>query len=375
MRTLRSAFDGLYNLFGAVFQVVGGDHVEPGIRDDFLALFDIGAFQTHNQRYLQAHLFDGGNDAFGDHVAAHDATKDVDQNAFDLRIGGDDLERLGHFFLGGATAHVKEVGRFSAIELDDVHRGHSKARAVHHAADLAIQSDVVQIVFGGFEFLGVFLGRVAQLGDVGMTVDRVGVEPHLGVEAFQVALVGQDQRVDFQHLHVLFEEQRIEDAHQLDALLDLRALEAQHEGDPAAIDRLVAGGGINREAENLVGGAFGDFLDIHAAFGRGGERDARGLTIDQKREVEFLFDAGAVFDINPVHLLAGRAGLLGDEGAAQHALGFLGGFLDRLGEADTAGFACAGFLEAALAAATCVDLRLDHPEGAVEFRSEEHTSE
>src|SRR6056297_1733736 len=206
MRTLRSAFDGLYNLFGAIFQVVGGDHVEAGIRDDFLAFFDVGAFQTHNQRHFQAHFFYGGNNAFGDHIAAHDAAKDVDQNAFDLRIGGDDLERLGHFFLGGATAHVKEVGWFRTIQLDDVHGRHRKARAVHHAADFTVQSDIVEVVFRRLQLFGVFLGGVAQFGDIGVAVDGVAVKAHLGIKAFQIALVGDDQRVDLKHFHVFFKE-------------------------------------------------------------------------------------------------------------------------------------------------------------------------
>ena len=32
----------------------------------------------------------------------------------------------------------------------------------NHAADLAIERDVVQVILGGGEFLGVFLGLVAQ---------------------------------------------------------------------------------------------------------------------------------------------------------------------------------------------------------------------
>ena len=73
----------------------------------------------------------------------------------------------------------------------------------------------------------------------------------------------------------------------------------------------------------------------------------------------------AVFDVDAVDLLAGGAGLVRDEGAAQHLAGQHVGLGDRAGEADAALFAGLGFLEVALAAAARVDLRLDHPERAV----------
>jgi hypothetical protein len=58
---------------------------------------------------------------------------------------------------------------------------------------------------------------------------------------------------------------------------------------------------------------------------------------------------------------------VGDQRAAQHLLGLLGGLLDRLREAHAALLAGGGFLEAALAAAAGVDLRLDDPERSLEL--------
>jgi hypothetical protein len=108
-------------------------------------------------------------------------------------------------------------------------------------------------------------------------------------------------------------------------------------------------------------------LDRHAALGRGDDRDPRGLAVDQEGQVEFLGDVRAVLDVDAVDLLAGLAGLDGDEGAAQHLAGEFGGLSDRAGEADAALLAGFGLLEVALAAATGVDLRLHHPERPVEF--------
>eukprot|EP00657_Telonema_sp_P-1_P003389 TRINITY_DN18194_c0_g1_i1.p1 TRINITY_DN18194_c0_g1~~TRINITY_DN18194_c0_g1_i1.p1 ORF type:complete len:102 (+),score=59.56 TRINITY_DN18194_c0_g1_i1:138-443(+) len=64
------------------------------IRDsgkNLLAEIDVRAFQPHDQRHVQADFLRRRDNAFGDHVTTHDAAEDVDQDAFDIRIGQDDL--------------------------------------------------------------------------------------------------------------------------------------------------------------------------------------------------------------------------------------------------------------------------------------------
>ena len=124
-----------------------------------------------------------GDDAFGDDVAAHDAAEDIDQDALHVRIAEDDLEGRRDLLLGGAAADIEEVGGLAAVELDDVHGGHGEAGAVDHAADVAVELDVVQVVLGGLDFGRVFLVEVAQRQDVLVAEQRVVVEVHLGVEA------------------------------------------------------------------------------------------------------------------------------------------------------------------------------------------------
>ena len=143
------------------------------------------------------------------------------------RIGGDDLERRRHLLLGGAAADVEEVGGLHAIELDDVHGRHGQAGAVDHAADRAVQRDIGQVIFRRFDFLGVLLGLVAQREDIRMAIERIGVERHLGVEALQLALGGDDQRIDLQHGHVLLDEGLVELGHQNAGLLGEIARKAQ----------------------------------------------------------------------------------------------------------------------------------------------------
>ena len=156
--------------------------LRPELADDLLAEIDVGALEAHHQRHLEADLLDRGDHALGDDVAAHDAAEDVDEDALHVRVGGDDLERRRHLLLGGAAADVEEVGRALAVELDDVHRRHREAGAVDHAADRAVERDVVEVVLGRLDLLGVLLALVAQRDDVGMAIERVVVERHLGVE-------------------------------------------------------------------------------------------------------------------------------------------------------------------------------------------------
>ena len=111
-----------------------------------------------------------GHHALGDHVALHDAAEDVDENPFNIWIGGDDLERRGHLFLRGTAADIEKVGRRHAVQLDDVHGGHRKTRAIDHAADRAVERDVIKIVFRSLDFLVVFLSQVTQRDNIRMAM-------------------------------------------------------------------------------------------------------------------------------------------------------------------------------------------------------------
>ena len=200
-----------------------------------------------------------------------------------------------------------------------------------------------------------------------MAIKRVAVKAHLGVEEFQRAILQHAEGVDLQHVHVLVDKQTIEIADDADALLDLRAFQPQTKGHATAVEILEAGRRVDVEGQDFFGGVMCDVFDRHAALGRGHDRDAAGFPVDQQREVEFLFDVAAVFDVDAVHLFASRAGLNGDKRAAQHLTGKLCRFTDRTGEADAALFTGFRFHEMAFATAAGVDLRLDHPQRAIQL--------
>src|SRR6185295_7298350 len=101
--------------------------------------------EADDERHLQPDLLHRRDDPLGHHIAAHDATEDVDKDALHLGIGGDDLEGRGDLLLGSTATDVEEVGGFGAVELYDVHGRHGEAGAVDHAADGPVEGDVVEL--------------------------------------------------------------------------------------------------------------------------------------------------------------------------------------------------------------------------------------
>ncbi|KAF0128078.1 MAG: hypothetical protein FD148_1880 [Methylocystaceae bacterium] len=193
-----------------------------------------------------------------------------------------------------------------------------------------------------------------------MAIERVVFEADLGVEAAQLAVLGDDQRIDLQELHVLGDERRVELFSQRARLFGEIAGEAERGGDLAAVMRHQPRRRIDREGHDLLGRVMRHLFDVHAAFGRDHIGDARRRAVDQHREIEFLVDRGAVFDVEAVDLLAGLAGLLRHERRAKHLFGEGFRLVDRFGDAHAALVAGARFLELALAAPAGVDLRLHH---------------
>ena len=130
--------------------------------------------------------------------------------AFSFGLLQHDLEGLGHLLGRGAAAHVEEVGGRAAVELDHVHGRHREARAVHEAADVAVELDVVQVELRGLDLRGILLVEVAQRDDLGMAEERVVVEVELRVERHDAAVAGDDERVDLDERAVALVEALVE---------------------------------------------------------------------------------------------------------------------------------------------------------------------
>ena len=104
--------------------------------------------------------------------------------------------RSARLLLGRGAADIEEVGGRAAMHLDDVHRGHGQPRAVDHAADVAVEADVVEVVRLARHLAGVDLRVVAQRKELLLPERRIVVEAELGVRRDELALRVLCQRVD-----------------------------------------------------------------------------------------------------------------------------------------------------------------------------------
>ena len=304
-----------------------------------------------------AELRDGGNDALRQHVAAQDAAEDVDQHGLDVLVGHQDAERVLDLLGVGAAADVEEVGRLAARQLDDVHRRHRQAGAVDHAADVAVEPDVVQRELRGLDLERILFGDVAQLAEIGVAIERVVVEADLGVERQQIAALGQDQRVDLDHRGVGLDERLVDGVEQLHQLVrprpplspmpnaSLRAWNGTMPVPGSMCSRRIFSGSLAATSSMSMPPAA-----LAMMTGR------RGRAVDQDAQIELALDLEPFLDEHAADLLALGAGLMRDQRHADHLLRELLGFVGRLGDLDAA----------ALAAAAGVDLRLDDGDVAAE---------
>src|SRR5574343_483253 len=351
-----SLLDRFDDLGGGFSHGIGRDDEQTGILQDLLADLFVGALHADNQRHGQVGFLGCSDNAGGDGVAAHDAAEDVDQDALDLGILEHDLEGFGDLFGGRAAADVEEVGRLGAEQLDGVHGRHGQAGAVDQAADVAVERDVGEVELGGFDFVGIFFGRVAHGDDRFLTVAGVGVEVELGVEGLDGAVAFVDQRVDFSQRSVGFHVAGVQLLQRIDAPRDRGFVHAHALGQG---QRLLVGQTdqrVDEDLDDLFRGLVGNFFDVHAAFVGGHHGDGLRGAIGQRGNVVFMLDVGAFFDQQVTNLLAFRAGLVRDQLHTEDLAGVFANFFERGGNLDTA----------ALATATGVNLGLDHPDLAAQ---------
>jgi hypothetical protein len=281
----------------------------------------------------------------------------VHENSLHARIVEDQLEGASDAFLGGGACYVHEVRRLTAVMLDDVHGRHGEARAIHHAADVALQLHVIQVVTRGFELERVHLVLVAHILHVVVPEQGVLIERHLAIERDQAVRLGDDQRIDLHQGRVEVAERLVHRHQQAHELVHLAFLEVELEGDVAGLERAHRGRRRQRQADDLVRMLGGDFLDIHAALGRGDDSDTAGLAVDELRDIKLARDIAALLDIDLLDFLALRSGLVRHEAAAQQLVG--AGHHLLHGAAD--------FHAARLAAAAGMDLGLHDPDRAIQL--------
>lgn len=182
-----------------------------------------------------------------------------------------------------------------------------------------------------------------------VTVQGVGVEVDLAVDASQFAVFTQRQRVHFEQGEIVGHEGFVGAQHQLGEFANLLAREAQGKRAVASLERLHADQRVHFDLDDLFRGFFGDLLDFHTAFGGHHEHHALGTAVNHGAQVQFALYRVHVFaHQHAVHRLTGGVGLIGHQIGADQGLGDFGGFFAALHH----------FHATCLATATGVDLGL-----------------
>ena len=181
-------------------------------------------------------------------------------------------------------------------QLDDVHRRHRQSGAVDHAADVAIEPDVVERELRGFDFERVFLAQVAQIANVGVAKQRVVVEVHLRVEREQVAALGDDQRVDLEDRRIGGDERLVERSIILTPFFTESPVRPTAKARCCAWNGCRPTAGIDEDLVDLLRRLVGDFFDLDAALFADHQHDALRGAIEDESEVELAVDGEAFLD-------------------------------------------------------------------------------
>src|SRR5262249_27477495 len=222
---------------------------------------------------------------------------------------------------------------------------------VDDAADAAVEADIGEAAVGGAGLARILLRLVAQLRDVRAAEERVVVEAHLGVEGEQLALSGEDERVDLDHGGVELAEGAVAAEQGLHGLRHLPGLEAEGERELARLEGLHADRRVDGEADQGLRPVAADVLDLHAAGGGGNDHHALALPVEHEAEIELARDLCGSLDIEAVDDPAPRAPLVRDPAPAQQLVGGGPHLVLVAAELDAAG----------LAAAAGMHLRLHDP--------------
>ena len=214
-----------------------------------------------------------------------------------LRVAGDHLERVDHALGAAAAAEVAEVRGLAAGHDDHVDGRHREPGAVADNADGAVELHVGDALLARECLERIGCGRVAEVRDVGVAIERTVVDGELRVERLHLAVGRHDQRVDLRQHRVGLDEAAVELLDDRRDLLLLRwVCDAGAVDETARDPRLEALERIDVEPDERIGVVRGDFLDLDAALG--GEHEERLLRtpVERDREVVLLGDVGRLLD-------------------------------------------------------------------------------
>ena len=133
---------------------------------------------------------------------------------------------------------VEKIGRLAAVQLDQVHRAHRQPRAVHQAADIAVQPHIAQAGLARLHLGRLLLRQIAERRQFRMPEQRIVVEAHLGVERHQLARPRHHQGIDFQQAAIAGDKRPAQRFHEFVGRLGSRGRKLQAGGELAHLEAL-----------------------------------------------------------------------------------------------------------------------------------------
>ena len=171
-------------------------HLQPRFEENLPPFLRIGTLEANNHGQGHANFFRGFDHSIGNPFTPHDASENIDENAFDFSVLEENAKPGRDGLLGGSSAHVQKVGGFRPGQLDHVHRGHGQSRPVHHTPDVPIQFHVIETMGTRLDLKRVFFVQVTKRLDVLMLEQRVVVKGDFPIECDKLFVRGNHQRVD-----------------------------------------------------------------------------------------------------------------------------------------------------------------------------------
>src|ERR1051325_4221052 len=327
------------DFFGGVLHTASYGEVEARFPDDALALFDVSAFETNDDGHAHAQVSCRANHTVGDHITAHDAAEDIDQDGAHVLVREQYSEGRFDALLRCAAADIEKVRGLAPGQLDDVHSRHREPRAVDHAGDVAVELDVVEVVLGSLYLKRLFLVEVAQVHKLFMAIERVVVKVDLRIERDEALVLRQQERIDLHQRSVHLLVGSVERLHEFRRLAHQVRRKTELEGELARLKRAKADRRVNRLLENLLGRMGRDLFYVHAARRRCHEDGSARRAVKHDAQVEFLVNGQPFFDEEHAHFPAFGAGLVRDELHAEHLSRYLARFVRALRQLHPAAFA------------------------------------
>merc|ERR1719381_341119 len=238
-------------------------------------------------------------------------------------ISSNNLERLFDPICSGTTTNVQEVGGRSPVQLDDVHRGHGQPGPVHHAPNVAVQGDVVQVVVGRLHLPRVLLAPVPLVKHPRLPEVGIVVKFKLCIQADKVSSVILCKGVDFDHGSVLVLEELVQVEEDLGDLGHLLRLDPNLGGNLLSPRLAQTLNTVNGKLDDGVRIACGDFLNVDTSLTAGDTTGAVHGPLVHESNVELFPGVLALRDHDRVADSTLSASLLGDQEVTNHALGGL----------------------------------------------------